>query len=317
MLQSLATSRLSFAPRHSDSGRPSPIPADSDHRVLVMAALKAFAILVGQGEAAPQAKIERKIAESGDLAIGTSGHRLSERTTHTECGIEAVKTPCPEARYAYYRRCQQFRSNGEQCKAPALKGEPICYRHAEQADMERRRARQRREILSRPGAGLGSFRAIQRTLDALAGALLAESIDQRTWGRLIVDIQIAIRLQKKLAALRQRYEAIPARSFIAQKHVLKDSREGTHEVRESVERAASRSDRACTSHKARHDAESQSPSPGLRNAPAIFNKRRCRTGGRTWRRLAWRKKAPSGRARAAPETRCPARCTGRPFDHRV
>jgi hypothetical protein len=71
-----------------------------------VAALKSFAMLVGRGEGPPPAKIKRK----------TPGQ-------------------APEARYAYYRRCQQYRRNGEQCKAPAMKGEHICHRHAEQADM--------------------------------------------------------------------------------------------------------------------------------------------------------------------------------------
>jgi hypothetical protein len=100
--------------------------------------------------------------------------------------------------YAYYRRCQHWRRKGEQCKAPAMKGEAICYRHAQQADTERRCQEQRRELLSRPGAGLGSFRAIQRTISDLAGAILADSIDRKTAGRLMVDIQVAIRLQKML-----------------------------------------------------------------------------------------------------------------------
>jgi hypothetical protein len=39
----------------------------------------------------------------------------------------------PEARYAYYRRCQVFRKNGGQCKAPAEKGSGICYAHAREA----------------------------------------------------------------------------------------------------------------------------------------------------------------------------------------
>ena len=49
---------------------------------------------------------------------------------------------------AYYRRCQEFRNNGEQCKAPAEKGSHICYAHAGQRAMALRRERERRAVLA-------------------------------------------------------------------------------------------------------------------------------------------------------------------------
>ncbi|MGZ6423714.1 MAG: hypothetical protein ACXWSR_22495, partial [Bdellovibrionota bacterium] len=54
----------------------------------------------------------------------------------------------PEARYAYYRRCQVFRKGGEQCKAPAKKGAQICHAHAAQTAMAARRERERRAVLA-------------------------------------------------------------------------------------------------------------------------------------------------------------------------
>src|SRR5690349_24364287 len=54
----------------------------------------------------------------------------------------------PEARYAYYRRCQVFRRNGEQCKAPAEKGSHICHAHAGQLAMAVRRERELRAVLA-------------------------------------------------------------------------------------------------------------------------------------------------------------------------
>jgi hypothetical protein len=178
MLNLLSIVPARFAPQLLDLRKIAPLAgaftfrsAAFDVSSTAMAALKSFAMLVGPTPGAPPANKERNMS-------------MPSRT--------------PEPRYAYYRRCQQFRRNGEQCKAPAMKGEHTCHRHAEQADMERRRAEQRREILSRPGAGLGSFRAIQRTIGELAGAILAGSIDHKTAGRLIVDIQTAIRLQKML-----------------------------------------------------------------------------------------------------------------------
>jgi hypothetical protein len=114
----------------------------------------------------------------------------------TTPGIAAAKTCSPtlEARHAYYRRCQQFRRNGDQCKAPAVKGESICHKHAEQAATEERRARQRRELLATPGAGVGNFKAIQRTIRATAQALLDGRIDAKTAGRLIIELQTASKL---------------------------------------------------------------------------------------------------------------------------
>src|SRR5712672_4415 len=53
-----------------------------------------------------------------------------------------------QARYGYYRRCQVFRHNGEQCKAPAEKGSHICYAHAGQQAMAFRRDLERRVVLA-------------------------------------------------------------------------------------------------------------------------------------------------------------------------
>ena len=58
-----------------------------------------------------------------------------------------VQDAIPEARYAYYRRCQVFRKGGEQCKAPAETGSLICHAHAGQLAMAVRRERERRAVL--------------------------------------------------------------------------------------------------------------------------------------------------------------------------
>jgi hypothetical protein len=182
--------------------------------LLVMTMVKSFAMLVGQGEAAPPAKRERR--EIAGIAEIDNRRDWAQMIPSADA-IANLKAPSrmPEARYAYYRRCQQFRRNGEQCKAPAMKGEHICHRHAEQGDTERRRKAQRRELLSRPGAGLGSFRAIQRTISELAEAILADSIDRKAAGRLMVDIQVAIRLQKMLTteARRRLQEVLTAETL--------------------------------------------------------------------------------------------------------
>jgi hypothetical protein len=54
----------------------------------------------------------------------------------------ALQGQVVEERYGYYRRCQRFRKNGQQCKAPAMKDADVCYKHQERADLERRRLAQ-------------------------------------------------------------------------------------------------------------------------------------------------------------------------------
>ena len=114
----------------------------------------------------------------------------------------------PEGRYAYYRRCQVFRGNGEQCKAPAEKGSDICYAHAGQRAMARRRELERRAVLAEAVAEmrqrnspefemaelLMDFKGIQVTLAVMARALIDGRIDCRTAGRLAVELQTASKL---------------------------------------------------------------------------------------------------------------------------
>src|SRR6266852_6928854 len=61
---------------------------------------------------------------------------------------ETATERVPEARYAYYRRCQVFRRGGEQCKAPAEKGALICHSHAGQLALAVRRERERQAVLA-------------------------------------------------------------------------------------------------------------------------------------------------------------------------
>jgi len=114
----------------------------------------------------------------------------------------------PEARYAYYRRCQVFRKNGEQCKAPAEKGASICYAHAGQQAMAFRRDLERQIMLAEAVAeirGQGrpefemadlfmDFKSIQVTLAVMARALIVGRIDCKTAGRLLVHLQMASKL---------------------------------------------------------------------------------------------------------------------------
>ena len=114
----------------------------------------------------------------------------------------------PEARYAYYRRCQVFRKGGEQCKAPAEKGSYICHAHAGQLVMAVRRERERRAVLAEAVAEMRrrgnaeyeakdlfmDFKGIQVTLAKMAQALIDGRIDCKTAGRLVVGLQMASKL---------------------------------------------------------------------------------------------------------------------------
>jgi len=118
----------------------------------------------------------------------------------------------PEARYAYYRRCQVFRRGGEQCKAPAEKGSLICYAHAGQLATAVRRERERRAVLEeavaqmrkrgRPECEMADlfmdFKGINVTLAVMAQALIDGRIDCKTAGRLVVQLQTVSKLLRNL-----------------------------------------------------------------------------------------------------------------------
>src|ERR1700731_2080381 len=114
----------------------------------------------------------------------------------------------PEARYAYYRRCQVFRRGGEQCKAPAEKGSHICYAHAGQLATTVRREQERQAVLAeavaqmrksdRPECEMADlfmdFKGINVTLAVMAKALIAGRIECKTAGRLVVQLQTVSKL---------------------------------------------------------------------------------------------------------------------------
>ena len=90
-----------------------------------------------------------------------------------------------EARYGYYRRCQRFRKNGQQCKAPAMKDADVCYKHQEWADIERRR---RAQYTLPPLVDLAT---VQRALGDVAQALWQSRIDEDYAGELLQELERA------------------------------------------------------------------------------------------------------------------------------
>jgi hypothetical protein len=114
----------------------------------------------------------------------------------------------PEARYAYYRRCQVFKRNGAQCKAPAEKGSHICHAHAGQLATAVRRERERRAMLTeavaemrrrgRPECEMADlftdFKGIQVTTAVMARAVITGKIDCKTAGQMVVHLQTVSKL---------------------------------------------------------------------------------------------------------------------------
>jgi hypothetical protein len=125
---------------------------------------------------------------------------------------DRVPDQIPEARYSYYRRCQVFRKNGEQCKASAEKGAHICYAHAQQQAMALRRKIETAVLLAdvvrrirargRPDFEVTDifmdFDAMQITLAVMAQAVIDGRIDCKAAGRLAVGLQTAMKLLRMI-----------------------------------------------------------------------------------------------------------------------
>jgi hypothetical protein len=141
-------------------------------------------------------------------SISCSGGRGSKVIEQAHRNGDPTGSRVPEARYSYYRRCQLFRKNGEQCKAPAEKGSHICYAHAGQQAMAFRRDLERRIMLAEAVAEmrrqrnrdcdmtnlLMDFKGIQVTLAVMSRALINGRIDGKTAGRLLVNLQTVSKL---------------------------------------------------------------------------------------------------------------------------
>ena len=98
---------------------------------------------------------------------------------------EALQGQIVEARYGYYRRCQRFRKNGQQCKAPAMKDADVCYKHQERGDIERRR---RAQYTLPP---LVDLTTVQRAIGDVAQALVQDRIDEDYAGELLHRLEKA------------------------------------------------------------------------------------------------------------------------------
>ena len=90
-----------------------------------------------------------------------------------------------EERYGYYRRCQRFRKNGQQCKAPAMKDADVCYKHQQRADRERR---WRAQYTLPPLVNLAT---VSRAISDVAQALWQDRIDEDYASELLQKLEKA------------------------------------------------------------------------------------------------------------------------------
>lgn len=87
-----------------------------------------------------------------------------------------------EERYGYYRRCERFRRDGGQCKAPAMKGEALCYMHARQAE------RRKRQLELGP---LEDRKSLQKAINEVMQAIAGDRIDEDYAGELLQELERA------------------------------------------------------------------------------------------------------------------------------
>jgi hypothetical protein len=130
------------------------------------------------------------INAGGPELVDAKGTAMEDTRACGQDRSDALQGQIVEERYGYYRRCQRFRRNGQQCKAPAMKDADRCYKHQEQADIERRR---RKQFTLPP---LVDLKAVQRTIGDVAQALLEDRIDEDYAGELLQSLESAsIRLR--------------------------------------------------------------------------------------------------------------------------
>jgi hypothetical protein len=99
-------------------------------------------------------------------------------------------------RYGYYRRCLTFRRNGEQCKAPAMKGDSLCYKHAQEADLEQRRQTMRQGFALPP---LRDLKTVQTCLSNVTRAIIEDRIDEDYAAELLQKLERASMALRRVA----------------------------------------------------------------------------------------------------------------------
>ena len=93
---------------------------------------------------------------------------MEKRVREADTGIAPTE-------YAYYIRCERMKKNKEQCRAPALKGRRVCYKHSQQDEA----ARRREEAIARLELPqLTDARSIQLAVQKIMQAIVDSRIDE-------------------------------------------------------------------------------------------------------------------------------------------
>jgi hypothetical protein len=103
--------------------------------------------------------------------------------------MRAANTGISPTKYAYYIRCERMKKNEEQCRAPALKGTRICYKHTQKDETARRREEAIARLELPP---LKDARSIQVALHKIGQAIVEGQIDEDCGGYLLRRVQAAI-----------------------------------------------------------------------------------------------------------------------------
>jgi hypothetical protein len=124
----------------------------------------------------------------------------------TESGSRAENCGRAEERYSYYRRCQEYMKDRQQCRCPAQKGSDTCRNHAEQKEMAERRMAQKVEVMGRAAEKMSqatgwrhaiedvflSRRGVQAAINEAALALIENRLDEKSAKELVVELQSAM-----------------------------------------------------------------------------------------------------------------------------
>lgn len=116
-----------------------------------------------------------------------------------ENGHMSADTRTPPVKHAYYIRCERLKNNKEQCRAPALKGTRVCYKHTQQdeAACRREEAIARLELPQLTDAG-----SIQVALQKIMQAIVDSRIDEDCGRYLLGRVRAAICAGKLMRVLK-------------------------------------------------------------------------------------------------------------------
>ena len=92
-----------------------------------------------------------------------------------EKAVKAATSGMSPGKYGYYIQCERMKKNKEQCRAPALKGTRLCYKHSQQDEAARRREE---AIVALELPQLTDARSIQVAIQKIMQAIVDSRIDE-------------------------------------------------------------------------------------------------------------------------------------------